>query len=49
MTLRVTTHNENVRWRRWSPPSQRFGMMRRVSTQDGVTWCLQARLGLKIK
>ena len=44
MTLRVTIHDENVGWRIWSPPSQRFGMMRGVSTEDGLTWCFQARI-----
>jgi len=44
MTLRVTTHNENVGSRIWSPPSQRFGMMRGVSTEDDSTWCFQARI-----
>jgi len=44
MTLRVTTHDENVGSRLWSPPSQRFDKMRRVSTEDGLTWCFQARI-----
>jgi hypothetical protein len=44
MTLRVTTHDENVGWRIWSPLSHLFGMMRGVSTEDGVTWCFQARI-----
>ena len=44
MILRITTHDENVGSRIWSPPSQKFDMMRGVSTEDGLTWCFQARI-----